>query len=183
MGLYSKMGGTFPFVLVYKPYIIDLGTKAEGEEYLAYNKRRWGGDGWTYSMKSSSKKDNCHFANWVWWANTQLAHQLLLYSENDKKQREVSSVLFRMSYEDGENISIPETILKAAKEIGIDEDFKEYLGSKQAYNDVKVKDRAAKQRGVSGVPYFIMSRGSKKHELSGAQRPETFLEVFKDLAL
>ena len=29
------------------PYIIDPGTAAGGEEYLAYNKRRWGSDGWT----------------------------------------------------------------------------------------------------------------------------------------
>lgn len=35
----------------FSPYMIDIGTQPDGEDYLAYNKRRWGGDGWTASMK------------------------------------------------------------------------------------------------------------------------------------
>ena len=36
-------------------------------------------------------------------------------------------------------------------------------------------------RGVSGVPFFIVSDGKKRFKLSGAQPPEAFLEVFAQL--
>ena len=50
------------------PYIIDPGTAAGGEEYLAYNKRRWGSDGWTYSLKAQGRKVGAPFQDWKWWA-------------------------------------------------------------------------------------------------------------------
>lgn len=33
------------------PYMIDPATQPQGEEYMAYTRRRWGGDGWTGSLK------------------------------------------------------------------------------------------------------------------------------------
>lgn len=33
------------------PYMIDMRTNPGGEEYLAYNQRRWGSDGWTQSLR------------------------------------------------------------------------------------------------------------------------------------
>lgn len=46
------MAGRAPKVHVsFSPYMIDMGTQPLGEDYLAYNERRWGGDGWTASMK------------------------------------------------------------------------------------------------------------------------------------
>ena len=35
----------------FTPYMIDPQTQPNGEDYLAYNERRWGGDGWTASLK------------------------------------------------------------------------------------------------------------------------------------
>ena len=41
-----------------------------GEEYLAYNQRRWGSDGWTHSLRRSGKPDGATFSDWQWWPNT-----------------------------------------------------------------------------------------------------------------
>jgi hypothetical protein len=41
---------------------------------MAYNQRRWGSDGWTYSMKKTAKKDGCEFKVWKWWPNTLVPH-------------------------------------------------------------------------------------------------------------
>jgi hypothetical protein len=41
-----------------------------GEEYMAYNQRRWGGDGWTHSLRRSGKADGANFSDWKWWPNT-----------------------------------------------------------------------------------------------------------------
>ena len=37
--------------LHYHPFMIDPGTQPDGEEYTSYNRRRWGSDSWTDSMK------------------------------------------------------------------------------------------------------------------------------------
>lgn len=45
----------------WKPYMIDPGTKAEGEEFEAYNVRRWGSSGWTHSLKRSGRQVGANF--------------------------------------------------------------------------------------------------------------------------
>ena len=49
MGAYNSRSS---FELVWHPYIIDPGTKQEGEEYLAYKKRRGGSDSWTHHLRA-----------------------------------------------------------------------------------------------------------------------------------
>ncbi|CAN0472056.1 unnamed protein product, partial [Ectocarpus sp. 8 AP-2014] len=73
----------------FSPYMIDPRTQPGGEEYLAYNKRRWGGDGWTASLKRSSKKDGCDFAKWETWPNSLLAHRLQKFADSAGKGDQV----------------------------------------------------------------------------------------------
>ena len=168
----------------YHPYMIDLGTKPNGEEYLAYNKRRWGGDGWTHSLRSSSLQDGCTFKKWVWWANTLNAHQLLCYAEQFGKQVQVMEVLLRKSYEDGLNISLKETVVEAADELGINEGggAATWVGSKEGIQEVKERDRQAKAQDIGGVPFFMIKlEGGSATSLEGAQNPATFLKAFNSL--
>ena len=44
----------FEVKVEYVPAMIDPKINAEGEEYLAYNNKKWGGDYWTSSMKQSA---------------------------------------------------------------------------------------------------------------------------------
>lgn len=57
-------------------YIIDPRTNPAGEEYLAYNRRRWGGDGWTQDLRRSGRPDGATFADWRWWPASLHAHRL-----------------------------------------------------------------------------------------------------------
>jgi len=54
--------------------LIDPGTNLDGEKYLDYNNRRWGGDYWTRDLYESAKMDNinqfCKFNDWKIWPNT-----------------------------------------------------------------------------------------------------------------
>lgn len=63
----------------WKPFFIDPSTKAEGEDYKAYCRRRWGGDGWTNSLPG--KREGSKFQNWKVWPNTLLAVRLLHLAE------------------------------------------------------------------------------------------------------
>jgi len=61
---YKSRDESLPIQIEWKPFMIDPGTKTQGEEYLAYNQRRWGSDGWTHSLKREGKKIGAPFANW-----------------------------------------------------------------------------------------------------------------------
>ena len=80
----DKVAASFPSVEVHMrcfPFMIDPGTQPGGEEYRAYNERRWGGDGWTRSMKASGRKEGAPYENWKWWPNTTHASRLLMFAE------------------------------------------------------------------------------------------------------
>ena len=50
-----------PVLVEWKPYVIDPGTKVDGEEFEAYNIRRWGSSGWTHSLKRSGRLVGANF--------------------------------------------------------------------------------------------------------------------------
>ena len=56
--------------------MIDPSTDADGEDYHEYCRRRWGGDGWTRSLRAKGKQVGANFANWKYWPNTNKAHQV-----------------------------------------------------------------------------------------------------------
>ena len=59
-----------PIQVHYFPFMIDPATAKDGEPYLDYNRRRWGGDGWTRSMKQMGRKEGAPYANWKTWPNS-----------------------------------------------------------------------------------------------------------------
>lgn len=62
---------------------------------------------------------------------------------------------------------------------------KEYLQGNEGKQEVMYEyEKAARDAGVSGVPYFVLSREGSKAALplSGAQPPEAFIEAFEALS-
>ena len=96
---------------------------------MAYNKRRWGSDGWTRDLRRSAKHDGCEFGGdnsctarifsmhdfqtildakdcgWAWWPHTLHAHRLVLLAERHgglhvALGERATEILFRQAYED-----------------------------------------------------------------------------------
>eukprot|EP01062_Namystynia_karyoxenos_P042431 TRINITY_DN31021_c2_g1_i1.p2 TRINITY_DN31021_c2_g1~~TRINITY_DN31021_c2_g1_i1.p2 ORF type:complete len:188 (+),score=62.88 TRINITY_DN31021_c2_g1_i1:213-776(+) len=168
--------------------MIDPGTAQDGEDYHAYNRRRWGGDGWTQSLRQRGKEVGCPFRGWRWWPNTMNAHSLCVLleqqdaadpslSEADKERRglELMDKLYELNYERGENVSTVEGCLIAARELGFPDAGRAEgaLQGGEAREEVARRDRLAKaQRRISGVPYFLISvpgGAARPLALSGAQ--------------
>ncbi|KAH3760838.1 DSBA protein [Pelomyxa schiedti] len=165
--------------------MIDTGTKPNGEEYMAYNRRRWGGDGWTYSMRDMGRADGANFSNWTWWPNTFHAHRLSLYAADNGKEDEVMNILFRYLYEEGKNISDINVLAEAGTECGLP-DTLTVLKSTKYKAEVTALDQKAKVDGVDGVPFFsIYTPGNKARARlsSGAQPSSYFLQQFKQLLM
>ena len=145
---------------------------------------RWGGDGWTRSLRKAGQQDGLEFKNWKTWPNSLHGHRLIHLAGMQKGpegQGKAKDVLFRLIYEDGKNVSDVDTLIQAAKELGLD-GAEDYLKSSHDLDLVLSEDsRAKSQMKISGVPFFVIS-GDDKHKktvtLSGAQGTERFLAAF-----
>ena len=160
-------------------YIIDKDTNPEGERYKAYNKRRWGGDSWTYSLYDESyAKEGCKFKKWDWWPNTMNGHQLVNYSKQVGKELKAMEVLFRRIYEEGINISSKAVVLQAAEEIGLHQDeIDSWVGSKEGIAEVLRMDKEGKDRGIHMVPCFIIQ--GQYISLQGEDLPHKYVQALE----
>ncbi|BBN00418.1 hypothetical protein MPTK1_1g29020 [Marchantia polymorpha subsp. ruderalis] len=158
-------------VVKWHPYMIDKKTRPEGEEYLAYNKRRWGSDSWTQDLRRSGAKNGLKFGNWRWWPNTLNAHRLILLAETYGRGPDAKQLLLLKTYEEGANVSKLDVLISVANELGLP-GAEEYLKSDQGTEDVLAMDSRAKSAlGIHSVPHF---RINNRLSLSGAQDVTTF---------
>uniref|UniRef100_A0A7S4LLG7 DSBA-like thioredoxin domain-containing protein n=1 Tax=Eutreptiella gymnastica TaxID=73025 RepID=A0A7S4LLG7_9EUGL len=154
--------------------MIDPGTNPDGEEYMAYNRRRWGGDGWTYSVRDCAQDLGCRFANWKWWPNTMNAHCLMELAEEQGKGMELKKRLLLLTYEEGANISDHAVLVKAAEDVGM-QGAAAFVSSGQAKHTVVERHRYWSQYGVNGVPFFLVNN---RHNVCGAPGARWFLKHF-----
>jgi len=172
--------------ITWHPYMIDPSCDPKGEPYMAYMKRRWGGDGWVTGLKESGAPDGVLFGDWKTWPHTFLAHRLLTHTLDKygcNKQHLLKEILFQRLYERGENISDPEILLKAATEAKVEEGAKEAingpesdaLGKKTAVEDYVAKS----DLGISSVPTFVLPGNVR---MSGAQPTSVFKKIIDALA-
>ena len=145
---------------------------------------RWGGDGWTRSLRKAGQQDGLEFKNWKTWPNSLHGHRLIHLAglqKGPEGQGKAKDLLFRMIYEDGKNVSDVDTLIEAAKEVGL-EGAEEYLKSSRDSDFVLSEDSRAKSRmRISGVPYFVISGSHQQKDtvtLSGAQGTKRFLAAF-----
>jgi predicted DsbA family dithiol-disulfide isomerase len=111
--------------------------------------------------------------------NTLNAHRLIHWAAQAGVQDQMVEALFRRFFQDGEDIGDSAVLIEAATEAGLDA---ESVGRKLASDDdlelVRQQDFQARSRGINGVPFFVFNN---KYGLSGAQPPETFLQVLEQL--
>ena len=174
--------------------MIDPNTNPSGETVEAYCRRRWGGSGWTAHLKQEGRNDGygSSFREWSWWPNTIRAHSWIKFaSERHGVDTGVcNSILFKALYEEGKNISLIDVLVEIAKEDLKFTDEKadelyEYLAREEGVPGVKEEIRRGRREyDISGVPFFIIGSDTDDppYALSGAQKPQTFLKIFKELS-
>ena len=187
----SSFGDTVAFDIKWRAYMIDVRTAPGGEEYLAYNRRRWGGDGWTYELREQGSYTGAAFAKWVWWPNTLRGHALAHWvREHCGRAAEDKLVceLMAATYERGGNVSTVEGLCEVVK--GLEgkipgasvEDMCDAVRKELFLAETQREDREQKSRGVDGVPDFIISSDNLPSitpaRLHGCQSPNAFIRAF-----
>ena len=146
---------------IFHAYIIDSSTKIEGEDYLSYNKRRWGSDNWTHQLRSKGKIFGANFSDWKFWPNTLLCHKLIAEAKKKKKGNEVLEEIFKYCYEMGKNVSDENILNEIGNKFGINnpeklkDDLEGYNPGNDYYNDICSKT-------ISKYSTYISLEGRQK---------------------
>lgn len=111
----------------------------------------------------------------AWSGNTFDAHRLLHLALDRGVQRELKARLGRAYFTDGDPIGEPDTLRKAAADVGLDPQEVDEVLAGDAYADaVRADIAAAHDMDVTGVPFFVVDG---RLGLSGAQPPELLGKV------
>lgn len=107
--------------------------------------------------------------------NTRTAHRLIHFAASQGAGAVMVDALFRAHFTDGQNIADIDTLVALAGKAGLDEDAARDALSGDAFDaEVAADIDAARQRGIQGVPYFLIDG---TYALSGAQPREAFAQA------
>ncbi len=112
--------------------------------------------------------------------NTLDAHRLIHWAGLEGRQTAAVSSLFRAYFKDGRDIGDRGVLLEISESIGLDRAMVERLYDSGAdAEDIRARDAHARERGVTGVPTFVIAN---QHVVPGAQPPELWTQVIEEIA-
>ena len=111
--------------------------------------------------------------------NTLDAHRLIHWAGLEGRQTAAVSRLFKAYFEEGRDIGDHAVLLDIAEGIGLDRAMIERLLASDAdREDIAARDLHARNRGVTGVPTFVVAN---QHVVPGAQPPGLWQNVIDEL--
>ena len=111
--------------------------------------------------------------------NTIDAHRLIHWAGLEGRQTAAVSRLFKAYFEEGRDIGSAEVLLDIAEGIGLDREMvARLLDSDADVADIRARDAHTRERGVTGVPTFVVGN---QHVVPGAQPPELWAQVIEEL--
>ncbi len=107
--------------------------------------------------------------------NTLKAHQLLHYAKAHGRQWETKERLLRAYFVEGRHLGHDDELAALAAAVGLDgADVARSLSEGEYVDAVRADERLAARHGIAAVPFFVFNG---RHGISGAQRPETFVDA------
>jgi predicted DsbA family dithiol-disulfide isomerase len=155
----------------WRPYYLRPDTPPEGMELPDYIKRARA-NGSDARLRSVADQYGLDFKSPERILNTQLAHEATEYAREHGKGNEFHTVVFRMEYAEGKDISKWDVLRSAAEEVGLNADEMQNDVENEKYKiNVAEQVQRAYQIGVSGVPTYVIN---DRYALVGAQPYEVF---------
>lgn len=112
--------------------------------------------------------------------NTLDSHRLIQFAKNFDKQPQLKEALMSAYFENGVDLTKHENLLDIAEKVGLDRTrVQSFLASEDGAVEVKAAEQMNHQRGITGVPFYIINN---KYGVSGAQPSDTFVEILTEVA-
>ena len=173
--------------VAWQPFQLSPDMPREGHDRLEHYQQIFGEERAVQimeSMKETGVDEGIAFAykEGARSPNTLSAHALMLIARADASadQNEAVEKLFHAHHVACEDIGDIDVLVRIAGELGMDVDaVRGKLISPETESGVKELIQESVERGVTGVPFFIING---RYGLSGAQPIESFIEAFDQVA-
>lgn len=174
-----------PFAVAWHPFMLNPDMPREGMDRRAYLEGKFGGPSGAARVYGRIEKAaraaglDVDFAAIERTPSTIDAHRLIHWAGLEGRQTPVVSRLFAAYFREGRDIGDHATLVELARSAGLDGAVVERLLASDADEaDIRARDAHARERGVTGVPTFVVAQ---RHVLPGAQPPELWAKVIGEL--
>ena len=175
-----------PFVIVWHPFQLNPDMPRSGMDRRTYLESKFGGrEGAVRAYAPVAERAQAegltiNFEGITRTPNTLDAHRLIHWAGIEGGQTAVVDALFARYFVDGQDIGSRDVLADVADTAGMDAALiRRLLDSDADVQDIRDRDTAARQMGVTGVPTFIIG---SQHAVPGAQPTELWLKVLDELA-
>lgn len=113
--------------------------------------------------------------------NTRDSHRLVQLgkTKGSEQQTKVIESLFNAYFEENEDITDQEVLIKRGVRAGLqEEEVREWMTSGKGGAEVDEEVAAAQHKFIGGVPNYTING---QYELQGAEEPAAFLQVFAEI--
>ena len=174
-----------PFDIEWHPFQLNPGMPAQGVDRAEYLEAKFGGKAKAveiYARVEQAARDAglaIDFSTIKKMPNSLNAHRLIHWAGLEGRQTAIVSALFRAYWREGRDIGDAATLTDIAEAAGMDRALTErLLATDEDTEALKARDIHARQRGVTGVPCFIIGN---QYVVSGAQPPQVWADVLAEL--
>lgn len=174
-----------PFTIEWHPFQLNPDMPADGMDRRQYLELKFGGKEAAvkvYSQIAEAAQEDglrLNLAAIKRTPNTLDAHRLIHWAGIEGQQTPVVSALFAAYFEQGLDISDPEVLARIATAHKMDgAAIRALLQSDADRDDIRARDTHSRERGVQGVPMFIVGG---QHALSGAQPTDLWLQAIDEI--
>ena len=167
----------------WKPFQLNPAMPRDGMDRKEYREKKFGGpkavEEMDRRMTAVGAEEGIPFAldRIRRTPNTFDAHRLTWLAGREGVQEKVVDGLFRAFFTEGRDIGDRAVLTEIGEAAGL-EGVAKFLESDRGAKEVREEERKGREIGVEAVPTFIIGG---KFLVSGAQRPEVFLEAFRSL--
>lgn len=174
------------FEVEWHPFQLNPDMPKEGMDRQAYLVAKFGGPenaAEVYGRVADAAKAsglNIDFEAIARTPNTLDAHRMIHWAGIEGAQHEMVGRLFEAFFRENRDIGDHDTLADLADDIGLDASvFRKLLGSDVDRDNIAARDRNSRERGVTGVPTFIVG---KRHAVPGMQPTALWRQVLSELS-
>ena len=168
------------------PFFLDSTLPLHSVDKMAHYTAKFGAEraaAMIPRMKATGAEEGIHFSYGGKIGSTLLSHRLLRYAQRHHPDAfdALVNALYRGYFEEEKDIADVPTLVSIAQGVGLEGGkVEEFLQGREEESWVQNEVIAAYRQGIDGVPNF---KFDNQYEVSGGEKPETFLQVFKRLGV
>lgn len=164
------------------PFYLNPDAPRKGTDKRQLYYRKFGEQRATMAFQTLTqigKEEGINFSFGGLTGSTRDSHRLiqLAKAKSAERQTDLIEALFQAYFENEQDITSHDVLLRAGVRAGLDEqEVKDLLASDRGGDEVDSEAAMSRDENIGGVPHFTIQ---DRFELSGAQEPAAFLQLFE----